>query len=141
VATGGLHPATRFTTAPTSAPSQREGSTVRVQEKFSSAIWPRAGRVRIGAAPAGRVPGGQGRVVLALTAVCAAPRLPGCPVLCLCPVRRWSGSGHLTGLFALAAGGRLDGQVELQCSWRQPEPAIDALLNRRTGGRAVLHVD
>jgi hypothetical protein len=35
----------------------------------------------------------------------------------------------------------LDGQVELQCSWRQPEPAIDALLNRRIGGKAVLHVD
>ena len=42
---------------------------------------------------------------------------------------------------ALAADGRLDGQVELQCSWRQPESAIDALLNRRIGGKAVLHVD
>jgi hypothetical protein len=44
-------------------------------------------------------------------------------------------------LCALAADGRLDGQVELQCSWRQPEPAIDALLNRRIGGKAVLHID
>jgi NADPH:quinone reductase len=50
-------------------------------------------------------------------------------------------SGDLTRLCALAAGGRLDGQVELQCSWRQPEPAIDALLNRRIGGKAVLQVD
>jgi NADPH:quinone reductase len=46
-----------------------------------------------------------------------------------------------TRLCALAAGGRLDGQVELQCSGRQPEPAIGALLNRRTGGKVVLCVD
>ena len=52
-----------------------------------------------------------------------------------------SAAGDLTRLCALAAGGRLDGQVELQCSWRQPGPAIDALLNRRIGGKAVLHVD
>jgi NADPH:quinone reductase len=52
-----------------------------------------------------------------------------------------SAAGDLTRLCALAADGRLDGQVELQCSWRQPEPAIDALLNRRIGGKAVLHVD
>ena len=50
-------------------------------------------------------------------------------------------AGDLGRLCALAAGGRLDGQVELQCSWRQPGPAIDALLNRRIGGKAVLHVD
>jgi hypothetical protein len=52
-----------------------------------------------------------------------------------------SAAGDLTRLCALAAGGRLDGQVELQCSWRQPEPAIDALLSRRIGGKAVLHID
>jgi NADPH:quinone reductase-like Zn-dependent oxidoreductase len=52
-----------------------------------------------------------------------------------------SGADDLTRLCALAAGGRLDGQVELECSWRQPGPAIDALLNRRIGGKAVLHVD
>ena len=52
-----------------------------------------------------------------------------------------SAAGDLTRLCALAADGRLDGQVELQCSWRQPESAIDALLNRRIGGKAVLHVD
>lgn len=44
-------------------------------------------------------------------------------------------------LCALAAAGRLDGQVELEGSWRQPGPAIDALLRRRIGGKAVLHVD
>lgn len=47
----------------------------------------------------------------------------------------------LARLCALAADGRLDGQVGLECSWRQPGRAIDALLNRRTGGKAVLHID
>ena len=55
--------------------------------------------------------------MLALTAVSAAPHV------------------------LLAEDGRLDVQVELQCSWRQPGPAIDALLNRRIGGKAVLHID
>jgi NADPH:quinone reductase len=49
-----------------------------------------------------------------------------------------SAASDLTRLCALAAGGRLDGQIELECSWRQPGPAIDALLNRRMGGKAVL---
>jgi hypothetical protein len=52
-----------------------------------------------------------------------------------------SAASDLTRLCTLAADGRLDGQVELECSWRQPGPAIDALLNRRIGGKAVLHVD
>jgi hypothetical protein len=52
-----------------------------------------------------------------------------------------SAAGDLTRLCALAADGRLDGQVELQCSWRQPESAIDALLNRRIGGKVVFQVD
>src|SRR6266516_5573085 len=52
-----------------------------------------------------------------------------------------SGSSDLARLCALAAGGRLDAQVELECSWRQPAEAIDALLNRRIGGKAVLHID
>jgi NADPH:quinone reductase len=52
-----------------------------------------------------------------------------------------SAPSDLTRLCALAAGGLLDGQIELECSWRQPGPAIDALLNRRIGGKAVLQVD
>jgi NADPH:quinone reductase-like Zn-dependent oxidoreductase len=52
-----------------------------------------------------------------------------------------SGSSDLARLCALAADGRLDAQVELERSWRQPAEAIDALLNRRIGGKAVLHVD
>jgi NADPH2:quinone reductase len=51
-----------------------------------------------------------------------------------------SAASDLTRLCALA-GGRLDGQIELECSWRQPGPAIDALLGRRIGGKAVLRVD
>ena len=50
-------------------------------------------------------------------------------------------ASDLARLCALAADGRLDGQVELECSWRQPGLAIDALLNRRIGGKAVLHID
>jgi NADPH2:quinone reductase len=50
-------------------------------------------------------------------------------------------ASDLMRLCALAADGRLDGQVELEGSWRQPGPAIDALLRRRIGGKAVLHVD
>jgi NADPH:quinone reductase len=52
-----------------------------------------------------------------------------------------SGSSDLARLCALAADGRLDAQVELECSWRQPAQAIDALLGRRIGGKAVLHID
>jgi hypothetical protein len=41
----------------------------------------------------------------------------------------------------VASAGRLDGQVEFEASWRDPGPAIGALLQRRMGGKAVLHVD
>jgi NADPH2:quinone reductase len=52
-----------------------------------------------------------------------------------------SGTGDLTRLCALVADGRLDGQVELESSWRDPAPAVDALLQRKIGGKVVLHVD
>ena len=52
-----------------------------------------------------------------------------------------SGTADLRRLCALVADGRLDGQVELEGSWREPAPALDALLQRRIGGKAVLHVD
>ena len=39
------------------------------------------------------------------------------------------------------ADGRLDGQIELEVSWREFSRAVDALLARRIGGKAVLHVD
>jgi NADPH:quinone reductase len=52
-----------------------------------------------------------------------------------------SGTGDLTRLCMLMAGGRLDGQIEFEGSWRDPAPALDALLARRIGGKAVLHID
>ncbi len=52
-----------------------------------------------------------------------------------------SAAGDLARLCRLVADGRLDGQVELEGSWREPGHAIDALLRRRIGGKAVLHVD
>ena len=52
-----------------------------------------------------------------------------------------SGSSDLARLCALAASGRLDAQVGLECSWRHPGEAIDALLGRRIGGKVVLRID
>jgi NADPH:quinone reductase-like Zn-dependent oxidoreductase len=52
-----------------------------------------------------------------------------------------SAAADLGRLCALAADGRLDGQVELECSWRQPAVATEALLSRRIGGKAVFLVD
>jgi NADPH:quinone reductase-like Zn-dependent oxidoreductase len=51
------------------------------------------------------------------------------------------GTSDLTRLCTLSADGRLDGQVELERSWREPASALDALLHRHIGGKAVLHVD
>jgi NADPH2:quinone reductase len=50
-------------------------------------------------------------------------------------------TSDLNRLCSLVTDGRLDGQIELERSWRQPAPALDALLHRRIGGKAVLHVD
>jgi hypothetical protein len=36
---------------------------------------------------------------------------------------------------------RLDGQIELEASWRDPARALDAFLERRIGGKAVLYID
>ncbi|WP_448005701.1 zinc-binding dehydrogenase [Agromyces bauzanensis] len=44
-------------------------------------------------------------------------------------------------LFRLIVDGRLDCQIGLEGSWREIIPAVDALLRRRIGGKAVLHVD
>ena len=52
-----------------------------------------------------------------------------------------SGASDLTRLCTLLADGRLDAQIELEASWREPSRALDALLERRIGGKAVLHVD
>jgi NADPH:quinone reductase-like Zn-dependent oxidoreductase len=52
-----------------------------------------------------------------------------------------SGASDLARLCTLMAGRRLDGQIELEASWREPSRALSALLQRRIGGKAVLHVD
>lgn len=54
---------------------------------------------------------------------------------------RGGGAGDLARLCSLMAAGTLDGQVEFEGSWREPAEALDALLERRIGGKAVLHVD
>ncbi|MGE5691689.1 MAG: zinc-binding dehydrogenase [Pseudomonadota bacterium] len=51
------------------------------------------------------------------------------------------GAGDLTRLVTLMADGRLDGQIALEASWREAGRALEALLARRIGGKAVLHVD
>ena len=52
-----------------------------------------------------------------------------------------SASGDLTRLCKLMADGRLNGQIELESSWRDASDALNALLERRIGGKAVLHID
>jgi NADPH:quinone reductase len=50
-------------------------------------------------------------------------------------------TSDLTRLCRLLAAGKLDPQIELEMSWRETGAAIDALLHRRIGGKAVLHID
>jgi len=52
-----------------------------------------------------------------------------------------SATRDLGRLLRLVLDGRLDGQVELEDSWHRSAQVIDALLHRRFGGKAVLHVD
>jgi hypothetical protein len=46
-----------------------------------------------------------------------------------------SGASDLTRLCTLMADGRLEGQIELEASWREPSRALEALLERRIGGK------
>jgi NADPH:quinone reductase len=52
-----------------------------------------------------------------------------------------SGSSDLARLAALVAAGELDCQIDLEVSWRDPGPALEALMERRVAGKAVLVVD
>lgn len=52
-----------------------------------------------------------------------------------------SAASDLARLCRLVVDGRLDGQIDYEGSWREPAPAVDALMNRRISGKAVLHVD
>lgn len=55
--------------------------------------------------------------------------------------RTGTGGSDLARLAALVAAGELDAQIDLEGSWREPGPAITALIERRLAGKAVLHVD
>jgi NADPH:quinone reductase-like Zn-dependent oxidoreductase len=52
-----------------------------------------------------------------------------------------SGTRDLERLSELVASGRLDCSIDLETSWREAPGAIDALLQRRIAGKAVLRVD
>ena len=39
------------------------------------------------------------------------------------------------------AAGRLDPQIALTASWREPDAALAALMERRVAGKAVLQID
>lgn len=51
-----------------------------------------------------------------------------------------SGSRDLRTLADLVATGELDPQIALEADWREPGPALQALLDRTVAGKAVLHV-
>ncbi len=51
-----------------------------------------------------------------------------------------SGTSDLHRLAELVAAGKLDPQIDLTASWRQAPGAIEALLDRRVSGKAVLTV-
>ena len=52
-----------------------------------------------------------------------------------------SGTSDLRRLAELVAAGKLDPQIDLVASWTQVAGAIEALLDRRVNGKAVLTVD
>jgi NADPH:quinone reductase-like Zn-dependent oxidoreductase len=52
-----------------------------------------------------------------------------------------SGSSDLMRLCTMMADGRLDGQIQLEVSWREPAEAFGALLEGCIGGKVVLHID
>jgi NADPH:quinone reductase len=54
---------------------------------------------------------------------------------------RAGGGEDLARLAQLVADGDLHPQIDLEASWREPHEAIDALLERRIAGKAVLRID
>ncbi|MEA2383932.1 MAG: NADPH:quinone reductase [Solirubrobacteraceae bacterium] len=55
--------------------------------------------------------------------------------------RRGGGAEDLARLVTLVADGDLYPQIDIEASWREPREAIEALLDRRIAGKAVLHID
>jgi NADPH:quinone reductase len=54
--------------------------------------------------------------------------------------RRAGGGADLARLAQLVADGDLHPQIDLETSWREPRGAIEALLDRRIAGKAVLRI-
>jgi NADPH:quinone reductase-like Zn-dependent oxidoreductase len=52
-----------------------------------------------------------------------------------------SAAADLRRLAALIAAGALDPQIDMSGSWKEAKPAIEALLDRRVNGKAVLRVE
>jgi NADPH:quinone reductase-like Zn-dependent oxidoreductase len=55
--------------------------------------------------------------------------------------RSGSAGRNLEFLAKLMANGELDPQISLEGSWSDPDPAIEALLDRQVRGKAVLHLE
>lgn len=55
--------------------------------------------------------------------------------------RTGTGGADLGRLAALVAAGELQAPIDLEASWREPGPALTALMERRVAGKAVLLVD
>jgi NADPH:quinone reductase len=55
--------------------------------------------------------------------------------------RRAGGGEDLARLAQLVADGDLNPQIDLEASWRAPREAIEALLDRRVAGKAVLRIE
>ena len=55
--------------------------------------------------------------------------------------REGSGSRDLATLVGLVASGELDPQIDVAASWRDAADAVEALLERRVAGKAVLRVE
>jgi NADPH:quinone reductase len=55
--------------------------------------------------------------------------------------RRAGGGADLARLARLVADKELHPQIDLEASWREPAAAVEALLDRRIAGKAVLHID
>ncbi|HLZ71097.1 MAG TPA: zinc-binding dehydrogenase [Dehalococcoidia bacterium] len=51
-----------------------------------------------------------------------------------------AGSRALAYLAELIAAGKLDPQIALEADWREPGPALAALMDRQIAGKAVLHI-
>ncbi|MDQ6804380.1 MAG: zinc-binding dehydrogenase, partial [Actinomycetota bacterium] len=124
---------------------EREGSTYEV-------IIDAVGGPTLGAAMGRVAPGGT---IISFAATSSEPayfptrtlfgRAPGARLYGLYVFteldRRGTGSSDLRRLAELVAAGRLDPQIDLVASWTEAGTAIEALLDRRVNGKAVLTVD